>query len=228
MKKEFLFTITVLMLFSQIASAQFVGMNRNTAVSPRITNSSASSFEARNTIHASYSPLKMVVSDGSESESEKMTGFNVGWDHLCPLSTANLFFEYGLSLAMGFDNDKGSSYESKTILMDLRAPLSLSYLLQLSNIPVGIMPVAGLDLGAYIVGKSKLKIQSKDWEEYDIFDSDSEYKRFILDFHVGARVLLGQKLYIEYRYEGPITPLVKEDEIKGTVRRHNIGLGVFF
>lgn len=234
MKKSLILACAAMFALAPVASAQFVGMDKQQPARSASSTVSPSVGAKTGSFHISYIPYKIVNSEGGYSETNSnYKGFSAGIDFDSPLGTTPLLIEYGLSLDMAFakDSEKSSGYsvEVKSTLLDLRAPVSLAYRFDIPGTSLSLMPLAGLDLGIFLLGKQKVSASyngKTETDEGNLFEN-SDNKRFIFDFHVGARLDIN-KFFVEYRYEGPIVHLYNKDGAKTSIRRNLIGIGFYF
>ena len=222
--KKFFVSLCAVALFAVSASAQFVNSTQG-------AGQSANHEKVWNTVSISYSPISATVMG---MEAADLNALSVAWTQArSVLSTHPLYVEYGLGAQWSFmTNSVNSDYstsKSSSHYLSLKAPVSVLYKFTFGD--VALMPLAGLDLGCYVLGKEKAEStvsyagQSETYTaETDVF-AEGNYNRFIFNWHVGARVAY-KKVFLGIGYEGPITSLQSDYKIKTS--QFNISLGLTF
>ena len=213
--------LTVVMLFftCSTTSAQFLNTtSTRTATSYGVENSF-------NTLEFSYNPVsfRTVTEDGRSCWN--LNALSLAWNHAKLLPTnAPLYAQFGLGLQYSWYNDDDN--DSKTTFFTARIPVNLMYYIEVPNTNSVLMPYAGLHAHLHLSGKEKY-----DNDSYSFFSEDdmgdSKFNRFTLGWHLGAKLALG-KLVVGLAYEGPVTHLYNEDDIKYNTTQVNISLGFRF
>lgn len=243
MKKFYSFIVALLMV-SATASAQFVNSQGGRKSNVGSTADVESVF---NTFDFTYSPmtLKSVYKyDGSSSSStEDLNAVSLGWTQARSiLSTLPLYIQYGAGLQYAWKTDKesesGVEVKSTTSFLTLKVPVNVLYNFNIPNVPVAIMPYAGLGLHAHLLGQNKYTASydgETETEKESFFNEDDmagePLNRIVLGWQIGAKVAF-KNLLFGVAYEGPVTNLYKYSEdgasVKFNYSQVNISLGIKF
>lgn len=125
-------------------------------------------------------------------------------------------FEYGAELQYSWRNDDGY----KMNFLGVKAPANILYNFEFPSAPVSFVPLVGIDLGVYVLGKE---------DDEDIFTEfmGEKLSRFILDWHIGAKICY-DKFFFSATYESPITCMYNKDGVKIFNKFTNLSLGIRF
>lgn len=232
--KKFYFFLTAAALFftCATASAQFVNSSKGHA-------SSASAEDIFNTFDVTYSPVTMNTEYDNESTSEDLKAVSLNWTQARVLS-ANmpLYVQYGLGVQYAWktdsEKDDDYSYKSTFSFLTAKIPVNLLYNFSVPNTSVALMPFVGLNLQGHILGQNVYK-ETYDGEtetrKYNYFDkedmNDEPFSRVTVGWQIGAKVAFNKYL-VGIAYEGPVTNLYKEGELKINTNQINISLGIKF
>lgn len=164
-----------------------------------------------NFFKVSYSNATIKVSEGSISLTTELNGLSVGVSQARTLPGELPFlYEYGADLLMVFGD-----YNSK--LISAVVPVNLMYKLDLGQIL--LVPFAGLNLTAHIIGQSKYDDYTYNWFKKD-GDGDA-CNRFQLGAQFGARALYG-KYFLGISYQPSLTNI--DDSTSLDILNVSIGL----
>lgn len=221
--KKFLFVAGAMLLASVGASAQFVNSSNSFNTSNSVnTISNAGLSDGFSSISISYSPGKIKAEwkayGGKESEKFDMNSFSIMWNGAKSVSrTTPLYVGYGLGLQYSKCDD---DYEMNALTAKM--PLEVMYTYPIPNTNVCLAPEFGLD--------ALIHIMAKDGDDDSYFDDDyyEDYKRFNLNWHIGAKVFFDNKFYLGLQYESPIVRFYDEDGAKLGISQTNISLGFVF
>lgn len=219
-------TVFVLIASMSTTSAQFVN-------GPSWQNSGL--IESAQAIYVSYSPTNLVMSYKGDSEITSMKSVAFGWTKDMPVSGVdNLFYEFGVAGQYMWDKDEFRQETDVTSFIGAKVPLSVSYKLPFGTSLV-LSPYAGLDPTLFIVGKEVYTYKDEDSpkDSFNLFnpgddDDDPAYSRFVLNWHVGAKVYVNSKFFVSVAYEGPVTNFYNENEFKINYNMTQVSLGLIF
>lgn len=134
-----------------------------------------------NFLKVSYSNVAIKASAGGISFTENMNGLSVGVSQARMLPGELPFlYEYGADILMAFGDNKST-------LISAVVPVSLMYKLDLGQIQ--LLPFAGLNLTAHIIGQNQYDDYTLNWFKDD--EDGDACNRFQLGAQFGAKALLG-------------------------------------
>ena len=132
----------------------------------------------------SYSNAAIEMKSGRSPVTENMNGLSVGVSQARPLpGELPFFYEYGVD-AMAVFGDHNSTLVAAIV------PVSLMYQLNLGQIQ--LLPFAGRNLTAHILGQSKYEGVTSDWFKSD--NGDSAANRFQFGKLMGGQYLYRMRL----------------------------------
>lgn len=147
-----------------------------------------------NFFKVSYSNATIKASEGSISLSTELNGLSVGVSQARALPGELPFlYEYGADLLMVFGDNKST-------LVSAVVPVNLMYRLDLGQIQ--LLPFAGLNLTAHLLGQSKYDNYTYNWFKKD--EAGDACNRFQLGAQFGARALYG-KYFLGISYQPSLT-----------------------
>lgn len=159
----------------------------------------------------SYSKASIQASEGRISLTMDLNGLSVGVSQARALPGELPFlYEYGADLLMAFG-------DNNTTLFSAVVPVNLMYRLDLGQIQ--LLPFAGLNMTAHIVGQSKF-----DGYTYNWFKKEGEIEacnRFQLGAQFGAKALYG-KYFFGLSYQPSLTNL--DDNTSLNILNVSVGL----
>ena len=164
-----------------------------------------------NFFKVSYSNATIKASEGSISLSMELNGLSVGVSQARALPGELPFlYEYGADLLMAFGDNKST-------LVSAVVPVSLMYRLDLGQIQ--LLPFAGLNLTAHLLGQSKIDDYTYNWFKKD--DDGDACNRFQLGAQFGARALYG-KYFLGISYQPSLTNI--DDSTSLNILNVSVGL----
>lgn len=185
-----------------------------------------------NTADFTYSPVTMKVKGDGASVSTKFNAVSVNYDQarLLPISFP-LYIQYGAGLQYTWKTEKLDGVKDSDTFLTLKVPVSVLYQFEVPNFPLTIMPYAGLNLQAHLLGQSKTSDEGESLK-FSYFDKDDmggdPYNRFVVGWQLGARFMY-QDYFIGLSYNGPVTNLYKySSDVKIRYSQFNISLGLRF
>lgn len=144
---------------------------------------------------------------------ENMNGLSIGVSPARPLpGELPFFYEYGVD-AMAVFGDHNSTLVSAIV------PVSLMYQLDLGQIQ--LLPFAGLNLTAHILGQSKYEGVTSDWFKSD--NGDSAANRFQLCAQLGVKAVYN-KYFLEFACHPSLTNLAD----RTSLNLINVSFGFMF
>lgn len=200
-------TILVCLLsIASFANAQFANSSASVATA---------SQDGWDNFHISYNSTSVDV-DGSEFDIDNLTGIEVGYSKVTPISnTMPLFLEAGASVVWAFGDlydekyDNGYYYErykASASLLSVKVPFNLIYKFDV-NENFSILPFAGVYLKGNILGTLTLE-QENYYDSYsedlDIFDEDDVDggNRFQYGMNIGAKCKINNcTLGVSYAFD---------------------------
>ena len=147
-----------------------------------------------NFLKVSYSNVAIKASAGGISFTENMNGLSVGVSQARMLPGELPFlYEYGADILMAFGDNKST-------LISAMVPVNLMYKLDLGQIQ--LLPFAGLNLTAHIIGQNKYDDYTYNWFKED--EDGDACNRFQLGAQFGAKALYG-KYFLGISYQPSLT-----------------------
>ena len=219
------------MLMSVSASAQFMQSNGG-------SKAKASVEDVFNTVDLTYSPVTMKATMGGSSLTEDYNGISLNWSQ-ARLMTDKLpiYLQYGAGAQFSWYTDSSSSdyYDVKTTtsFLTVKVPVNVLYNFAIPNTNLSVMPYLGLNAQVHVLGQSKTS-QEYDGETqtfkvnyFSKDDMEDPYNRFVLGWQIGAMVSY-DKYFVGIGYNGPVTSLYKNGDLKIQTSQVNISLGIMF
>lgn len=251
--KKLIVIACAFLAFALTASAQFMNSgSASSAGKPARTKAASSQDfgEKFGTFSLTYSPFNLVSEYDGDTEDildDGMNALSLTWTNAHNvLATQPLYVEYGLGLQWSFwsesDSEEDIEYKSSVNFLSLKVPVSVVYDFAIPSTPVSVAPYLGLNLTGYLLGQQKASwkytgeyadyMDEASGEEKTSFFSkddmgDAKFSRFILGWHIGARVGFN-KYFFGIGYEGPLTNFYKEGKGKIYSNQVNISLGLKF
>lgn len=153
----------------------------------------------------SYSNAAIEMKSGRLPVTENMNGLSIGVSQARPLlGELPFFYEYGVDVMAVF-GDHNSTLVSAIV------PVSLMYQLDLGQIQ--LLPFAGLNLTAHILGQSK----------YEGVTGDSAANRFQLCAQLGVKAVYN-RYFLEFAYHPSLTNLAD----RTSLNLINVSFGFMF
>lgn len=147
-----------------------------------------------NFLKVSYSNVAIKASARGISFTENMNGLSVGVSQARALpGTLPFLYEYGADILMAFGDNKST-------LISAVVPVNLMYKLDLGQIQ--LLPFAGLNLTAHIIGQNKDDEYTYNWFKDD--EDGDACNRFQLGAQFGAKALYG-KYFLGISYQPSLT-----------------------
>lgn len=166
-----------------------------------------------NFLKVSYSNVAIKASAGGISFTENMNGLSVGVSQARVLpGTLPFLYEYGADILMAFGDNKST-------LISAVVPVNLMYKLDLGQIQ--LLPFAGLNLTAHIIGQNKDDEYTYNWFKDD--EDGDACNRFQLGAQFGAKALYG-KYFLGISYQPSLTKFA--DSVNLNVL--NVSFGISF
>lgn len=161
----------------------------------------------------SYSNAAIEMKSGRLPVTENMNGLSIGVSQARPLlGELPFFYEYGVD-AMAVFGDHNSTLVSAIV------PVSLMYQLDLGQIQ--LLPFAGLNLTAHILGQSKYEGVTSDWFKSD--NGKSADNRFQLCAQLGVKAVYN-RYFLEFAYHPSLTNLAD----RTSLNLINVSFGFMF
>lgn len=208
-KLAFIFCAALMLSVGSTASAQFMGGNGS-------GRSVVSSADAFNTLWLGYAPTSMKVDSHSTSG---YNTFSLGFTRAMPISGAPILVEAGLFADWMTKTEKEGKAKITTNMVDAKVPVNVMYPLAVGD-AFTLYPYAGLNARLYVIGKQSYSYDGEK-ETVDLFDDDSDAKRFSLGYQFGVRARISSFL-VGIGYEDMITSLSDD----GTAKINYITLSV--
>ena len=170
-------------------------------------------------VYVQYNPGSFSPSEGSSTTFNAFSlGFNKNWSLS---SSIPLFLESGLGLQYSFASKNKVDYK----LLSFKIPVGLTYVYEIPNSPVAIIPATGLDVRLSPMAKGEINGHSYNLlSKSDMGSSDATWNVFQLGMHVGVNCRVWEKLLVGYAYQFDFTEIAK----KVHVNQHNITIGYCF
>ena len=166
-----------------------------------------------NFLKVSYSNVAIKASAGGISFTENMNGLSVGVSQARMLPGELPFlYEYGADILMAFGDNKST-------LITAVVPVSLMYKLDRGQIQ--LLPFAGLNLTAHIIGQNQYDDYTLNWFKDD--EDGDACNRFQLGAQFGAKALYG-KYFLGIAYQPSLTKFA--DSVNLNVL--NVSFGISF
>lgn len=185
-----------------------------------------------NTADFTYSPVTLKAKTDGADVSTKYNAVSVNYDQarLLPVSLP-LYVQYGAGLQYTWKTEKLDGVKDSDTFLTLKVPVSVLYQFEVPNVPLTIMPYAGLNLQAHLLGQSKVSYEGES-EKFSYFSKDDmngdPYNRFVVGWQIGARFMY-QDYFIGLSYNGPVTNLYKySSDLKVRNSQFNISVGLRF
>ena len=185
-----------------------------------------------NTADFTYSPVTLKAKTDGADVSTKYNAVSVNYDQarLLPISFP-LYIQYGAGLQYTWKTEKLDGVKDSDTFLTLKVPVSVLYQFEVPNVPLTIMPYAGLNLQAHLLGQSKVSYEGES-EKFSYFSKDDmngdPYNRFVVGWQIGARFMY-QDYFIGLSYNGPVTNLYKySSDLKVRNSQFNISVGLRF
>lgn len=170
-------------------------------------------FAQENFLKVSYSNVAIKASAGGISFTENMNGLSVGVSQARMLPGEQPFlYEYAADILMAFGDNKST-------LISAMVPVNLMYKLDLGQIQ--LLPFAGLNLTAHIIGQNKDDEYTYNWFKDD--EDGDACNRFQLGAQFGAKALYG-KYFLGISYQPSLTKFA--DSVNLNVL--NVSFGISF
>lgn len=185
-----------------------------------------------NTVDFTYSPVTMKLKGDGSDFSTKYNAVSANWDQAFLLPTSfPLYLQYGAGLQYTWKTDKNDGVKDTDTFLTVKVPVSVMYMFEVPNFPLTIMPYAGLNLHAHLIGQNKVSYDGES-EKFSYFNKDDmggdPYNRFVLGWQLGAKFMY-QDYFIGLSYNGPITNLYKySSDAKIRYSQFNISVGYRF
>lgn len=221
------------MLMSVTASAQFMQSNGG-------SKAKASVEDVFNTVDLTYSPVTMKASYDGESDTEDLNGLSLNWAQARLLTDQlPVYLQYGAGVQFTWKTDTRSDdyYDMKvkntTTFLTVKVPVNVLYNFAIPNTNLSVMPYLGLNAQVHVLGQSKTTTTYEDEKEtskmsyFSKDDMEDPYNRFVLGWQIGAMVSY-DKYFVGIGYNGPVTSLYKNGDLKIQTSQVNISLGIMF
>ena len=231
MKKSIFFAaVAAFMLMSVSASAQFVQSKGGSKAA-----ASATVEDVFNTFDVTYSPVTAKVSYKNESQTEDMNGVSLNWSQARVLTNQlPIYIQYGAGLQYTWMTDGEGDYKTMDHFLTVKVPVNILYNFVIPNTAVSIMPYVGLNAQVHALGQSKITYDydgEKEVVTSSYFSKDDMgedvWNRFVLGWQIGGMVAFN-RYFVGVGYNGPVTNLYKEGEVKVNHSQVNISLGIKF
>ena len=205
MKKIYFVLVSVMLLFSGVTANAKYGTGE----------------KVLNTVEFIYSPVTLSANAGGVNLSYNMNAIGVDWTQSYSIAQeAPVYLLYGGTFKYTWGakeyNDKGMR------LFSVMVPLSIAYDFVVPQTNVSVLPYAGLNVFDHIVGKSG---------NINLFDKDDmggeAFEDFGLGWQIGAKVVYNNYI-LGVGYQGPITDLYSNDDLKINLSQVNISVGIRF
>lgn len=188
-----------------------------------------------NSIDLTYSPVTLKASGNGTSISASMDAFSANWAQTMSLTdTQPIFLQYGAGLQYAWGGDKetsyGTTFKNTISFLTAKIPVNVLYRLDIPNTEYAFVPYFGINLQGHILGQATYSYNNVS-ETTNYFSKDDmgegRYNRFVVGWQIGAR-LTYQRYFLGIAYEGPITNLYKENNVKLNMSQINLSLGFSF
>lgn len=221
-------TVVVFLLIGVSASAQFA--------QSRSDQFQSSARNVYNTADFTYSPLTVSVNFGLNYTVD-LHAVSLNWAQYRLLTdNVPVYIQYGAGLQYTFGEGDFFGTDEAMSFLSIKVPVSAVYQFDIPNLPLLIVPYAGLNLQGYILGKGVSTYEDFETGEtktttYDYFSKeqmgDESLNRIVLGWQIGARVMYDM-YFLGVGYEGPVTSLYKEENLKINTSQVNISIGIRF
>lgn len=221
------------MLMSVTASAQFMQSNGG-------SKAKASVEDVFNTVDLTYSPVTMKASYDGDSTTDDLNGLSLNWAQARLLTDQlPVYLQYGAGVQFTWKTDTRSDdyYDMKvkntTTFLTVKVPVNVLYNFAIPNTNLSVMPYLGLNAQVHVLGQSKTTTTYEDEKEtskmsyFSKDDMEDPYNRFVLGWQIGAMVSY-DKYFVGIGYNGPVTSLYKNGDLKIQTSQVNISLGIMF
>lgn len=233
MKKSIFLAAVAFMLMSVTASAQFMQSNGG-------SKAKASVEDVFNTVDLTYSPVTMKASYDGDSTTDDLNGLSLNWAQARLLTDQlPVYLQYGAGVQFTWKTDTRSDdyYDMKvkntTTFLTVKVPVNVLYNFAIPNTNLSVMPYLGLNAQVHVLGQSKTTTTYEDEKEtskmsyFSKDDMEDPYNRFVLGWQIGAMVSY-DKYFVGIGYNGPVTSLYKNGDLKIQTSQVNISLGIMF
>lgn len=231
MKKSIFFAaVAAFMLMSVSASAQFVQSKGGSKAA-----ASATVEDVFNTFDVTYSPVTAKFSYKNDSEITDMNAVSLNWSQARVLTNQlPVYIQYGAGLQYTWMTDSAGNSKSIDHFLTVKVPVNVLYNFVVPNTAVSIMPYVGLNAQVHALGQSKTTYDydgEKEVSKHSYFSKDdmgdAVWNRFVLGWQIGGMVAFN-RYFVGVGYNGPVTNLYKEGEVKVNHSQVNISLGIKF
>lgn len=217
--KKLIYSLCAFMMVSVSASAQFM--------TSQTQGTSSDVPDKMSFFSVSYSPATMNVIEGAASVSDEMHSVSAAWSKAEAVHPSQpVYLEYGLTGQWLFDKED----EVSTNFVALKVPANLMYKYDIPQTTYSIAPYVGLNLTGYLLGTSSVKSGNEkvsvNWFSKDDM-GDERFNRITVGWQVGAKVYLND-IFVGIGYEGPVTQMYKDGDLKSNFTFVNISLGMTF
>ena len=238
--------ITMLMLVSTSAFAQFTNTSTNTTMaSSYSSNSKEVNTDEWTGITASYD-MRTIAMDFEDAEDLDLNGFSIGYAKSFSISKdMPLFVEAGVNLSYAKGDESISGYvdiddyyydaemNTEYTYYGITIPVNLAYKFVVND-NVQIIPYTGLYLKGNIVAKADVSLNIGGYdesEEFDLFDDDEakslgfddSWSRLNIGWQIGAKMAFKQ-FNVGVSYGLDLNEVAKKTKMKNL----SIGIGYTF
>lgn len=168
--------------------------------------------QTNNYLRASFTNAAIKASAMGLSLKQNLYGVSVGaaQERTLPISLP-VSYEYGVDFMAAFGDDM--------ILVSAIVPVNLMYTINIDKIK--LVPFAGLNLTAHIIGQTKFEGETFNWFKGD--DEEGAYNRFQLGAQFGAKAIY-EKYVFSISYQPSITKLTNYTNLNLL----NVSVGILF
>ena len=174
-------------------------------------------------LYFQYSPGLFSPKEG---DSETYNAVSFGWNQNIHLSNRiPLFLEFGIGVQYSFYNKKEDysdlysyygyhmSYKSETKLnmVSMKIPLGVSYVFDIPNTPISIIPNLGFDFRINTWAEQKYNGHTVNpFDKDDMGSSDATWNRFQVGGHAGVNARFWKKLLVGFSYQLDFSEIAKD------------------
>lgn len=168
--------------------------------------------QTNNYLRASFTNAMIKTSTMGLSLKQNLNGVSVGvaQERSLPISLP-ISYEYGVDFMAAFGDDM--------TLVSAIVPVNLMYTINIDKIK--LVPFAGLNLTAHIIGQTKFEGETFNWFKGD--DEEGAYNRFQLGAQFGAKAIY-EKYVFSISYQPSITKLTDYTNLNLL----NVSVGILF
>ena len=178
-------------------------------------------------LYFQYSPGLFSPKEG---DSETYNAVSFGWNQNIHLSNSiPLFLEFGVGVQYTFNNIKEEgrtitysyggysvpisygSTETKLNMVSMKIPLGVSYVFDIPNTPISIIPNLGFDFRINTWAEQKYNGHTVNpFDKDDMGSSDATWNRFQVGGHAGVNARFWKKLLVGFSYQLDFSEIAKD------------------